>query len=201
MGNLKLTDADFGRVAEMLGVEKAAVMAVQEVETDGRGGFFTNGRPAILFEGHVFWNQLKKKGINPEEYVAGNEDILYPKWTREHYKGGVKEYERLEKAMKIDEEAALASVSSGMFQIMGFNYAPCGYKNAKDFFEAMEQNEGVQLEAFARLVKANKWADYLKAKDWAGFARRYNGPGYEQNNYHVKIEKAYDKYLKLLASV
>nr|WP_302421955.1 N-acetylmuramidase domain-containing protein [Bacteroides intestinalis] len=29
-------------------------------------------KPAILFEGHIFWSQLKKRGINPAEYVAGN---------------------------------------------------------------------------------------------------------------------------------
>ena len=63
-------------------------------------------------EGHIFWNELKKRGKNPEDYTTYNEDILYPKWSKEHYKGGIKEYERLERAIAIDEEAAISSASS-----------------------------------------------------------------------------------------
>ena len=106
---LRLTEEDFKRCAEILGVEVAAVKAVQEVETGGRGGFFAPGRPAILFEGHIFWSQLKKYGLNPEEYVKGNEDILYPKWTKSHYKGGMGEYDRLKKALAIHFTAFLKS--------------------------------------------------------------------------------------------
>jgi hypothetical protein len=30
-------------------------------------------------------------------------------------------------------------------------------------------------------------------KDWAKFARGYNGPGYAQNAYDVKLAQAYEK--------
>ena len=85
---LRLKEEDFIRAADTLQVEVATVKAVQEVETGGRGGFFASDKPAILFEGHIFWSQLKKMGLNPEDYQKGNEDILYPKWTKDHYKGG-----------------------------------------------------------------------------------------------------------------
>ena len=52
--SLRLTEEDFKRCADILGVDIAAVKAVQEVETGGRGGFFSPGHPAILFEGHIF---------------------------------------------------------------------------------------------------------------------------------------------------
>jgi len=58
------------------------------------------GRPVILFEGHIFWRELKKQGLDPEKYVAGNENILYPKWEKGHYYGGIREYERLERPGK-----------------------------------------------------------------------------------------------------
>lgn len=74
----RLTEEDFILVARLLDVEVAALKAVQQVETGGRGGFFAPGKPAILFEGHIFWNQLKKRNINPESHVKGNENILYP---------------------------------------------------------------------------------------------------------------------------
>ena len=64
------------------------VIAILKVETDGKGGFFAPNKPAILFDGYIFWSQLKKKGIAPKRYVTGNENILYPKWEKGHYKGG-----------------------------------------------------------------------------------------------------------------
>lgn len=96
----RLTEEDFILVARLLDVEVAALKAVQQVETGGRGGFFAPGKPAILFEGHIFWNQLKKRNINPESHVKGNENILYPKWEKGHYKGGMGEYDRLEQAVR-----------------------------------------------------------------------------------------------------
>ena len=70
-----LGDEDFIQVSRMLNCELAALKAVQQVETGGRGGFFAPGKPAILFEGHIFWSQLKKRGLNPADYVTGNKTI------------------------------------------------------------------------------------------------------------------------------
>lgn len=191
---LRLTEEDFKRCADILGVEVAAVKAVQEVETGGRGGFFAPGRPAILFEGHIFWSQLKKYGLNPEDYVKGNEDILYPKWTKSHYKGGMGEYDRLKKALAIHEKAAACSASWGLFQIMGFNYEACRCKNAREFVEKMCANEGGQLDLFTAFLKSNGWDKYLRTLNWTEFARHYNGPQYAQNKYDEKLQKAYMKY-------
>ena len=191
--NIRLTEDDFRRCAETLNVEIATIKAVQEVETGGRGGFFALNRPAILFEGHIFWSQLKKQGISPENLVKGNEDILYPKWTKSHYKGGMGEYERLDKAIAINETAAYSSASWGLFQIMGFNYAACGCKSVMEFVEKMRTNEGSQFDLFVVFLKTNGWDKYLRALNWAEFARHYNGPQYAQNKYDEKLQKAYLK--------
>lgn len=103
METLRLTEQDFKRCADTLGIKIAAIKAVQEVESGVKGGFVAPNRPVILFEGHIFWRQLKKKGLNPENYVKGNEDILYPHWTKEHYRKDARgEYTRLEKAIAIE---------------------------------------------------------------------------------------------------
>ena len=193
---MNLTENDFQRVADLLGVEVAVVKAIQAVETGGRGGFVAPGRPVILFEGHIFWHELKKQGFNPERYGAGNENILYLKWEKGHYYGGMKEYERLEKAREIHKEAADASTSWGMFQVMGFNYAMCGYGSVEEMVKDMCVGEDKQLEAFARFVKLARLQSCLEQKDWAGFTRRYNGPGYAQNQYDKKLEGAYRKFIK-----
>ena len=66
MGNL--TENDFQRVADLLGIEVAVVKAVQAVETGGHGGFVAPGRPMILFEGHIFWRvqQKSRKLVQPQ---------------------------------------------------------------------------------------------------------------------------------------
>ena len=71
---MKITASDYTRVASLLGVETAVVKAVAEVESGGKGGFLSDGRPVILFEGHVFWQQLRQRGISPEAYAPGNEN-------------------------------------------------------------------------------------------------------------------------------
>ena len=187
-----LSENDLKAVANELGVELAVIKAVNEVESNGQG--FLGNKPKILFEGHVFWRQLKKNGLDPKDHVSGNENILYRSWTREHYFGGAREHERLDKAKKIHENAALESASWGLFQIMGYHWKSLGYKSVKDFVRLMNKSEGEHLKAFGRFIVANNLSKYLKSRDWANFARRYNGPGYKKNRYDEKLAWAYNKY-------
>lgn len=164
LSSYRINDADYERAAGLLGVEVAAVKAVLEVETGNKGGFLSPGYPTILFEGHIFWNQLKERGIDPE------------------------------KARAIHREAADSSASWGLAQIMGFNYKACGCKNVSEFVGDMTENEGRQLDLFVRFLQGNKWDKYLRTLDWKEFARHYNGPSYAQNQYDMKLENAYKKY-------
>lgn len=190
----QLTIEDYERAAGVLGVEVAVIKAITEVEAP-KGGFLKGtDRPTILFEGHKFWERLEAHGIDPELYQEGNEDVLYPTWTREHYKGGIREHLRLEKASKIHLPAALESASWGKFQVMGFNWKSLGYASIQTFVNKMYEGEGAHLEAFVRYVKFNGLAEYLRTHDWAGFARRYNGKGYKANAYDTKLAATYEKY-------
>jgi len=185
-----LTEDDIIKAAQMLGVDTATVKSVYKVESNGKG--FQGDRPKILFEGHIFWRQLKKHGINPTEHQSGNEDVLYPKWSRKYYGGN--QYTRLEKAQKINNDAALESASWGLFQIMGFHWKSLGYASAQEFVDKMYENEGEQLLAFVKFIEVNHLTRYLKVRDWAGFARRYNGPSYKTNRYDTKLARAYRTY-------
>lgn len=191
---VNITEQDYIRVAKFLGIDVPAIKAVAKVETGGRGGFFAPGKPAILFEGQVFWKELQKVGLNPAHFQINHPNIVYPKMDRKQYKGKMKEYVRLEEAMTIHKPSALKSASYGMFQIMGFNHSACGYGNVEDFVKAMSESEGKQLECFASFIKSQNMARFLQAKDWAGFAKRYNGPAYEIHSYDKELEKAYKLY-------
>jgi len=107
--------------AKTLGVDLAALKAVIAVESSGKG-FLEDGRPKILFEGHIFWNQLDKikdaTKLNPADIAVNHPEIVYPRWTKKFYKGGAAEYQRYGTACIIHDEAAKKSTSWGMFQIM-----------------------------------------------------------------------------------
>lgn len=200
MGDKFLGEQDLKDFAKKHNLELAAVKAVNEVESSGKG-FFVDGRPKILFEGHIFWRQLKERGIDPHAISnAANADVLYSKWTKSHYLGGTREYERLEKAAKLlndprVKEAALASASWGSYQIMGFHAEKLGYDSVQVFVDEMYVHERNQLEAFGRYITAFGCINHLRSLNWASFARCYNGPAYAQNKYDIKMANAYQKYL------
>ena len=54
------------KVAKANNLEPAAIKAVVVVESGGNG-FISDGKPKLLFEGHIFWNQLIKIGIDPNK--------------------------------------------------------------------------------------------------------------------------------------
>ena len=184
-------------IARRFNVEVAVIRAIQEVESGG-SGYLSDGRPKILFEGHIFWSELRKVGIDPNTKVRGNEDILYQRWVKTHYKGGAAEYTRLEKAIRIHRIAALKSASWGEYQIMGFNHSAAGYPDVESFVEAIKQGQGNtnNINALMGFLKANNILRFVQGanKNWAAFAERYNGPGYKQNRYDTKLAAAYEKH-------
>jgi hypothetical protein len=198
MENWFLKEQDILDVAKELDVEVAVVKAVNEVESSGRG-YLVDGRVKILFEGHVFWEQLNQRKIDPAPLAKNNENVLYEKWTKKFYVGGKGEYARLDQAIKIMDdsrvtEAAYASASWGLFQIMGYHYKSLGYTEIMQFVGEMKESEGHQLKIFSKYVQVNKLTKFLKNKQWPEFALRYNGEGYKLNKYDEKLEKAYRKY-------
>ena len=189
-----VSESDFEKMAHELGIEKAALKAVVEVECSNKGGFLRDGRPRILFEGHIFWQRLRKRGIDPEALAAQHPDIVYPKWVRTHYKGGAGEWERFARAEKIHPVAAIESASWGMFQIMGFHWATCGCSSAEEFRGLMERSEADQMRLSLLFMQKTGIAKWLKTKDWATFALRYNGSGYRANRYDTRLAEAYEKF-------
>ncbi len=97
-------------------------------------------------------------------------------------------------AVKLDRERALKSASWGLFQIMGFNWKACGYQSLQHFINAMYRGEGDHLNAFVGFIRTSKLDVFLRKEDWKGFARRYNGPRFKENQYDVKLERAFKKF-------
>jgi N-acetylmuramidase len=181
----KLNNNDYAKAAQLVGAEVAAVRAVAEVEAAG-SGFFGDGRPKILFEAHWF------SAFTDGRYDFSHPSISSPVWNRSLYIGGVGEWDRLYKAVRLDRVAALKSASWGLGQIMGFNHGKADYSNVENFVKDMHQSEGKQLTAMFNFIRSEDLGPALAKRDWAGFALSYNGEAYKINEYDIRLAEAYD---------
>lgn len=186
---LPLSDGDVLLVAGYLGCQVATLRAVIDVESSARA-FGPDGRPTILNEPHVFWRELGA-GANREQ--AAKSGLAYKKQGTEPYpKTQAERYAWLEKAMAIDETAALRSCSWGIGQVMGFDHGLCGFNTVQTFVRAMTKSEGAQLYAMARFIVSNGLQNALRTRDWPDFARGYNGENFAKLGYDTKLTNAYD---------
>ena len=88
-------------------------------------------------------------------------------------------------------EPALRAASWGLGQTMGFNAELAGFDSAEAMVIAMLDGEDAQVLAMAKFLRSQNLHKALLRRDWAAFARGYNGPGYAQNRYDIKLEQAY----------
>lgn len=178
--------------AKRLGVSFAAMASVAEVESNGFG-FFACGRPSILFERHVFYRQLLAQGAPAAELAAKYPNIC--NHVRGGYTGGSGEYQRFAVAYLLNPAAAICACSWGMFQIMGFHWQALGCSSPQAFKQAMDTSEGEQLNALVSFIEADPALHKaLKARKWSDFAKRYNGPAYKENDYDIKLARAYQQF-------
>ena len=177
-------------------IDPAALKAVQIVETGGQSGFVSRQHPTILFEGHIFRKLLINHGISPEHLACIEKDepeIVYPKWDKTKYYGGLKEYERLNRAIEISKLDALLSTSWGMFQILGLNHGQCGESSIIEFVKKMTYSEYHQMILAINYLRSNNLIPMLNTHNWTAFAKKYNGPGYAQNHYDIRLRDAYNQ--------
>lgn len=177
-----LRDADYARAARDLGCSVAALRAVASVESAG-GGFLPDGRPKILFERHVFHRRTKGR------FSAAHPNISHIE--RGGYLGGVREYDRLRRAIALDRKAALESASWGKFQLMGFNHQAAGHSSIDGFVSAIKSGEPAQLDGFVTFIRSRGLDDELRRQDWTAFARGYNGPAFAENAYDRRMAAAF----------
>lgn len=187
MSKDRLTDQDYCRATAQLKCEVASIKAVAEQESLG-AGFDSQDRPVILFERHLF-----------HHLTGGIYDAAHPNISNRtpgSYGSSASQYGRFSEAFGLDPTAAMQSASWGKFQILGNNFAICGYASVNDFVDAMKESEGKQLDAFCVFVLHNNLARFLISHNWAAFADGYNGYGYRKNHYDTKIGAGYVRFSK-----
>lgn len=197
-------------VSPSAGVEPACLLTVIETETGGRpfepadidpsDGI----EPAILFERHVFLKRLKAlaPGLVAE---AKRQGLTVAKWQGPgsaqyaDQKTSAARLALLAKAVAVHPEAAYQSVSMGLFQVMGFNHAACGFESAVAMHAALTRGGlGTHLAVGVAFMRSKGLLKKLAARDWKGFALGYNGTAYAKNQYDKKLADGYARWTTAL---
>lgn len=183
-GGLLLQHA--GELAIDPGVALAVLMAESRAEP-----FSPDGRMIIRFENHIFFNLWGQ--VNAERYrqhfrfdsgVTWQGHQWRPDssgaWQDCHVNQAV-EWQVLNFARRLDDTAALSSISMGAPQIMGFNHRAIGYSSVQEMFHAFQTDVRNQISSLFRFIQVNGLAEAVRQGDYVAFARVYNGPGQAEN--------------------
>ncbi len=197
-----------------LKIDPGVSVAVMAVESGGRG-FGRDGRMLIRFENQVFFDQWGKN--RPDVY---NQHFMYDpakRWTGHKWRPSPdqpwwpegladfhgdqgREWTVFNFARQLDDTAAKKSISMGGPQIMGFNFATCGFETVQQMFDAFSSSERNQVIGFFDFVQGpgttSRRVLALQAQDFDAFASMYNGPG-QAAKYGGLIRSAFDAFHKL----
>lgn len=177
-----VSDADIAGYAARLGCTVKQINAVAKVESAG-GGFDNSGKPKILFERHWF-HRLTDGKWSPSSFSQS---------TGGGY--GESSWNKLSDACGHNPDAAFSSASWGKFQVMGGHWAKLGYPSAYAMAWTTAQSEADHYEMLVRYIEVFGLREELQALsdepgDCRAFAKGYNGPAYERNDYHAKLAEA-----------
>lgn len=184
-------------LADRIGVELAALVAVVQVES--AGVIFAQVAdlevPLIRWEGHYFHRLLKGEKLER----AVKEGLAHPKAGKiKNPSSQTARYAMLNKAAKIDATAAYSSISIGVGQVMGAHWKSLGFESPLQMLKIASRGLAGQVELMIRFIQKNDLADELRRKDWSAYARGYNGPAYAKNRYHIKMAEAYHQAVRFL---
>jgi N-acetylmuramidase-like protein/SH3 domain-containing protein len=198
-----------------LKIDPGVAVAVLAVESGGRG-FGPDGRMLIRFENQVFFDQW---GTNhPDVYNQhftfdparrwgshkwrpSPDQAWWPENLADFHGDQGREWTVFNFARTLDDAAAKKSISMGGPQIMGFNFAACGYESVQQMFDAFSASERNQVIGFFDFVQGpstnSRRVLALQGQDFNTFASMYNGPG-QAAKYGGLIKSAFDAFHQLL---
>lgn len=180
-------------VADAIGIDAAALLAVAEVESGGQALVEIGGRPMplILYEYHVFHRRLRPTA-RAQAVAAG---LAAPRWGQIPYPRSQRErYALLERAKLIDAEAAYSACSWGVGQVLGENARWLDYESAEALAQEAMTGVAGQVRLMLRFIERKELDRALNARDWTAFARGYNGPLHYRHDYAGRLARAYDRW-------
>ncbi len=205
-------------LSAQLAIEPAVAIAVFAVESGGNCFDPVTKKMLIRFENQVFfdqWGKHNKATFDQHFTFNPTQRWLDHKWRptpnedwrpadRADFHGAQdREWAVFEFARTLNDGAAKNSISMGAPQIMGFNFAVCGYGSAGEIFDAFAASERNQIVGFFDFVRgpANdlRRVAALQAQDFNTFASFYNGKG-QAAKYGSLIKSTFDAFNQMKAA-
>lgn len=186
----------FAQAGQTYNLDPAALAAIAQTESGGTTTTRINGRdePLIRFEGHYFDKRLspadqqKARALglsSPKAGAVANPATQAARW------------QLLDKACRINRDAAYESTSWGVGQVMGAHWHWLGYPSVTGMTEAVRASVQEQIELMCRFLIYSNLRDALNNHDWQKLAYNYNGPLYAKNQYDRKLAQACALYQPL----
>ena len=187
-------------------IDVACAVAVLCVESSGKGFEPSNrDRVIIRFENHKFWKYWGRR--DPDlyrrhfQYRKGQawKDHTWrsdqeQEWRRFH--GNQRsEWEVLDFARAIDDDAALMSISMGAPQIMGFHFQAIGYQSVQEMFQAFGEEMSAHIQGLFDFM-STAMVHHLQVLNFSEFAGMYNGSG-QKERYGRWIDDHYRAFKRL----
>jgi hypothetical protein len=195
-----------------LGIDVADAAAFLKVESGGEGFSSGTGRMIIRFENHQFydlWGKNNREQFQQHfQFNAGTRRLGHKFRSNpseefaDVHTGQNREWEVLEFARNLNEETALQSISMGIAQILGKNYALVGYASAREMFDDMSGRLEAQTEGLFTYIARRRRGIIvraLQAKDYTLAARYYNGRG-KEDLYGNRLRSAAEAYARVVRS-
>ena len=179
-------------------IDTGAAVAVLCVESRGKG-FGLDGRMIIRFENHVFWRRWGK--YNQDLYNSHFRYSAQKAWQKHMFRENPRgrwmpfhgkqdqEWRVFEFARKLNESAAMRSISMGGPQIMGFNHSRIGYDSVQEMFNAFQSDIRYHVLGLFDFIKGSGTTSpmiaALQRNNFETFASYYNGPGQAAQYGHL----------------
>ncbi len=178
-----------------LNVDANLLAAVILVELSGSG--FVDEKLKIRFENHIFVSNAgysdlfsydTSKRWKGHKWRTNNSS----EWQTVHTGSQTTEYAAFNFASTLDEDSAYNSISMGMGQIMGFNYAAASYNSAKEMYDDFSKGHEAQISGMSTFISNYNSGKTLKALqdgNIKSFVTQYNGSG-QVDTYTKLIQQA-----------
>lgn len=169
-------------------IEFAALMALIDVETGGRGFDPATGKIMIQFE--PVWFKRREPYAPSGLWSINKVDVQKREWLA------------FNEAFGIDPESAMESTSIGLPQIMGGHWKRLGYASVGAMWDDFKQGELNQVRGLIKFIESDPVIhEALLNKNWTTVAIKYNGKQfreiakkYGREPYDLSMAKAYARY-------
>lgn len=194
------------KLSDIIDIDPGCAVAVLCVESSGKG-FSPDGRMIIRFENHKFQKYYGKK--NPDKFKSHFKNDPSKRWTGHQFRKSPTgrwnkfhgnqsgEWEVFDFAQRLNASAAMLSISMGLPQIMGFNYAAIGYDSVGEMFDNLSNDVRFHILGLFDFIRGSgntsRMLQALQADNFEQFASGYNGPG-QASKYGDWIETKFETF-------